>query len=105
MFEGGLALGLKGDDDKAHEDVHHEEGNDDDVDEVEECNDRPDKRETVNPLTHGLFCSVKLMAEGHYGPVKLISLYKDQSLPVVVPGPNVYLVGVYGNVQNPRKFS
>jgi hypothetical protein len=44
MFEGGLALGLKGDDDKAHEDVHHEEGNDDDVDEVEECNNRPDKK-------------------------------------------------------------
>jgi hypothetical protein len=44
MFEGGLALGLKGDDDKANEDVHHEEGNDDDVDEVEECNNRPDKK-------------------------------------------------------------
>jgi hypothetical protein len=44
MFEGGLALRLKGDDDKANEDVHHEEGDDDDVDEVEECNDRPDKK-------------------------------------------------------------
>jgi hypothetical protein len=35
----------------------------------------------------------------------LIYLYKDQTLPVVVPGPNVHLVGVYGNVQNPRKSS
>jgi hypothetical protein len=44
MFEGRLALRLKSDDDKAHEDVHHEEGNDDDVDEVKECNNRPDKK-------------------------------------------------------------
>lgn len=30
-----LALGAEGDDDKAHKDVHHEEGNDDDVDDEE----------------------------------------------------------------------
>jgi hypothetical protein len=45
------------------------------------------------------------MAEGHFDPVKLMFLYKDKSLPVVVPGPNVHLVGVYRNVQNPRKLS
>lgn len=30
-----LALGTEGDDDKTHEDVHHEERNDDDVDNEE----------------------------------------------------------------------
>ena len=36
MLEGGLALGLEGDDDETDEYVHHEEGNDDDVDKVED---------------------------------------------------------------------
>ena len=35
VLEGGLALRLEGHDDEADEDVHHEEGDDDDVDEVE----------------------------------------------------------------------
>jgi hypothetical protein len=52
MFEGGLALGLKGDDDKTDEDVHHEEGNDDDVDEVEECNNRSDNKVKLLTLAH-----------------------------------------------------
>ena len=36
MLECRLALRLEGDDDEAHEDVDHEEGDDDDVDKVEE---------------------------------------------------------------------
>jgi len=44
VFEGGLSLRLEGNDDKAHKDVHHEEGNDDNVDEVEKCNNRPVKK-------------------------------------------------------------
>ena len=35
VLEGCFALGLEGHDDEADEDVHHEEGDDDDVDEVE----------------------------------------------------------------------
>ena len=35
MLEGCFALRLEGHDDEADEDVHHEEGDDDDVDEVE----------------------------------------------------------------------
>ena len=38
MFEGGLSLRLEGHDDKTHENVDHKEGNDDDVDEVENSN-------------------------------------------------------------------
>ena len=41
MFEGGLALRLEGDNDKADKDVDHEEGDDDDVDEVEDGNNGP----------------------------------------------------------------
>ena len=41
MFEGGLPLGLEGDDDETDEDVDHEEGNDDDVDEVKDSYSRP----------------------------------------------------------------
>jgi len=35
-LEGGLSLALEGDNDETHEDVDHEEGDDDQVDEVEE---------------------------------------------------------------------
>ena len=44
MFEGGLALRLEGDNDKADKDVDHEEGDDDDVDEVEDGNNGPSIR-------------------------------------------------------------
>lgn len=37
VFEGGLPLRLEGDDDETNKDVDHEEGNDDDVDKVEDC--------------------------------------------------------------------
>ena len=36
VLEGGLALRLEGHDDEADEDVHHEEGDDDDVNKVED---------------------------------------------------------------------
>ena len=36
VFVGGLSLVLEGDDDETYEDVDHEEGDDDDVDEVED---------------------------------------------------------------------
>ena len=42
MFEGRLALGLEGDNNKANKDVDHEEGYDDDVDKVENCYGRPE---------------------------------------------------------------
>ena len=38
VLEGCFALRLEGHDDEADEDVHHEEGDDDDVDEVKESN-------------------------------------------------------------------
>ena len=44
MLEGGLALRLEGDNDKANKDVDHEEGDDDDVDEVEDGNNGPSIR-------------------------------------------------------------
>ena len=40
MLECRLPLGLKGDDDETNKDVDHEEGNDDDVDEIENGNIR-----------------------------------------------------------------
>ncbi len=40
-MEGGLSLALEGDNDETHEDVDHEEGDDDQVDEVEEEHARP----------------------------------------------------------------
>ena len=43
VFEGGLPLGLEGDDDETDEDVDHEEGDDDDVDEVKDSYSRPKK--------------------------------------------------------------
>ena len=38
VFELSLSLFSKCDDDKTHEDVHHEEGNDDDVDDEKDGN-------------------------------------------------------------------
>jgi hypothetical protein len=60
-LEGGLSLALEGDNDKADEDVDHEEGDDNEIDEVE----------------------------------------KEHSRPVVLLRPNVRLVGVNGDVQDP----
>ena len=41
IFVSRLSLVLEGDDNETDEDVDHEEGDDDDVDEVEHGNDRP----------------------------------------------------------------
>ena len=40
-MEGGLPLALEGDNDETHKDVDHEEGDDDEIDEVEEEDPRP----------------------------------------------------------------
>lgn len=37
VFVGRLSLVLEGDDDETDEDVNHEEGNDNDVDEIKHC--------------------------------------------------------------------
>jgi hypothetical protein len=47
VLEGGLALGLEGDDDKADKNVDHEKGDDDDVNEVEESHHRPDRSNII----------------------------------------------------------
>jgi hypothetical protein len=65
VLEGGLSLGLKGDNDKADKDIDHEEGNDDDVDEVEQCNNRPTTHklysEKLNSICYHVRNTVRLL--------------------------------------------
>ena len=54
VLVGGLSLGLEGHDDKTDEDVDHEEGDDNDVDEIKHSNDGPEVMDGSNVLSIGI---------------------------------------------------
>ena len=54
VFVGRLSLLLEGNNDKTDEDVHHEEGDDNDVDEIKHSNDGPEVMDGSNVLSIGI---------------------------------------------------
>ena len=54
VLVGGLSLVLEGDDNETDEDVHHEEGDDDDVDEIEDGHDGPKAVDRTHVLSVGV---------------------------------------------------
>ena len=59
MFKGRFALRLESHDDKTHKDIDHEEGNDDDVDKVEDCHIWPVVMKRSDILSIGVDRNVK----------------------------------------------
>ena len=59
VFIGRLSLLLEGNDDKTDEDVHHEESDDNDVDEIKDSHDRPEVMDGSNVFCIGIDGNVK----------------------------------------------
>ena len=59
VFVSGLSLLLKGNDDKTDEDIDHEEGNDNDVNEIKDSNDGTEVVDGSNVFSIGIDRNVK----------------------------------------------
>ena len=59
VFVSGLSLLLKGNDDKTDEDIDHEEGNDNDVNEIKDSNDGTEVVDGSNVFSIGIDRNIK----------------------------------------------